>query len=404
MSAIVTPEDDKMMTLTHAEPLPLKIPVLLVSTATRWIGTARIPAALAHAGFTVALLTPRHSLAEKSRYVSKVGYLPDNATVAQWVTSFAEIVTAAQPRLVVPCDDMAFRLLARLCRSAPRGMPPSAQARMSSLIEYSLGDTAHYEASVDKTLLPAAATALGVAVPPFSIVDGPAGADAFIRAHGYPIVIKRAHGFAGTGVAICANADDVADAFRRFSAPQALDFGDPLCGFLVQAHVPGSVQYYLSTAWRGRLIAGYASEKIVANPHPTGPPTVTRHFRSPQLRSIAESLAAGFGISGHFFAEFIVPTGTDRPLVLEINRRITPGSHRGSLRNVDHWAALHAALMGTQSPSRSDFDEGEEGLVVWFPEEWLRDPESRYLREHVVDVPWDEPELFTALAAMRNEG
>ena len=125
---------------------------------------------------------------------------------------------------------------------------------------------------------------MGVAVPPFAIVDSPADADAFGRTHGYPIVVKRAHGFAGAGVAICASADDVAHAFHRFSEPQALDFGDSLSRLLVQAHVPGSVQYYLSTAWQGRLIAGYASEKIVANPHPTGPPTVTRHFRSPQLR------------------------------------------------------------------------------------------------------------------------
>lgn len=381
----------------------MKIPALLVSTATRWIGTARIPAALAQAGFSVALLTPRNSLAERSRYVTNVGYLPDDATVAQWVAAFAEIAAATQPRIVLPCDDMAFRLLARLCRTAPHGMPPAIHARLSSLIEYSLGRLAHYEASVDKTRLPGAATAMGVAVPPFAIVGSVADADAFGRAHGYPIVVKRAHGFAGAGVAICAGADDVAAAFDRFSAPQALDFGDTRSPLLVQAHVPGTVQYYLSTAWQGRLIAGYASEKIVANPHPTGPPTVTRHFRSPQLRSIAESLAAGFGISGHYFVEFIVQAATGAPLVLEINRRITPGSHRGSLRNVDHWAALHAALTGTRSPSRSDFDEGEESLVVWFPEEWLRDPGSRYLRDHVVDAPWDEPELFTAFTAMRTE-
>ena len=183
-----------------------------------------------------------------------------------------------------------------------------------------------------------------------------------------------------------------------------MDLGNVPSSLLVQAHVPGNINYYLSTAWQGRLVAGYASEKVVAHPHPTGPPTVTRHFRSPQLRSIAESLAAGFGISGHFFVEFIVPTATGRPLVLEINRRITPGSHRGSLRNVDHWAALQAALTGAKSPTRSDFDEGEEGLLVWFPEEWLRDPDSRYLRDHVVDVPWDEPELLEAFTAMRAEG
>jgi glutathione synthase/RimK-type ligase-like ATP-grasp enzyme len=243
-----------------------------------------------------------------------------------------------------------------------------------------------------------------VAVPHYAIVDDPSGAGAFAESHGYPLVVKRAHGFAGVGVAVCATASDVADAFRRFAEPQALDFGDSHARLLVQAHVPGSVQYYLSTAWQGRLIAGYASEKVVANPHPTGSPTVTRHFRSPPLRAIAESLAAGFGMSGHFFVEFIVPAGSDRPLVLEINRRITPGSHRGSLRNVDHWAALHAALTGTQSPSRSDFDEGEEGILVWFPEEWLRDPGSPYLRDHVVDVPWDEPEPIEAFVAMRNEG
>ena len=382
----------------------MKIPVLLVSTATRWIGTALIPAALAHAGFDVTLLTPADSLAEKSRYVAKVGHLPENATIAQWVAAFAEMAIAAQPRLVLPCDDMAFRLLARICRSAPRGMPPALHARLSSLIEYSLGASRHFEASVDKTRLPAAATALGVAVPPYCLVDDPADAEAFAAAHGYPVVVKRAHGFAGAGVAICPSASALADAFRRFTEPQALDFGDPPLRLLVQAHVPGSVQYYLSTAWQGRLICGYASEKIVAHPHPTGPPTVTRHFRSPQLRAIAEALAAGFAISGHFFVESIVPADGGPPLVLEINRRITPGSHRGSLRNVDHWAALHAALSGTRSPSRSDFGDGEQALVVWFPEEWLRDPGSRYLREHVVDVPWDEPELIAAFTAMRHEG
>ena len=49
----------------------MKLPALLVSTATRWTGTARIPAALADAGFSVALLTPRNSLAERA--TSSVG-------------------------------------------------------------------------------------------------------------------------------------------------------------------------------------------------------------------------------------------------------------------------------------------------------------------------------------------
>src|SRR4029077_14626689 len=119
---------------------------------------------------------------------------------------------------------------------------------------------------------------------------------------------------------------------------------------LIQVHLPGHVQYYVATAWKGELLAGWSSEKIVANPAPTGPPTVSRHFHSPRLRAIAASLTRGFRISGHFFVEFIVARDGGEPLVLQINRRITPGSHRGRDRNVDQWAALHARLQDTVSP------------------------------------------------------
>jgi hypothetical protein len=148
------------------------MPILLLSTATRWIGTARIPAALVQAGFEVSLLTPRNSLTEKSRFLSKVGYLPDNATFQQWVIAFAGAVKATAPRIVLPCDDMAFRLLALLMHS-PRGLQPDMQVQLASLIRESLGDPDYYDISVDKTLLPSAAEALGVRVPPYEIATTP---------------------------------------------------------------------------------------------------------------------------------------------------------------------------------------------------------------------------------------
>lgn len=379
-------------------------PVLLVSTTTRWMGTARVPRALARAGFEVALLTPRNALAEKSRYVSRVGYLPDNATVPQWVFAFAATVKATSPRLVIPCDDLAFRLLRMLVVAPPQGMQPELQMRLATLVRGSLGDPEHYAESVDKTLLPPAAQALGVPVPDYEVVGEPAQAEAFAARHGYPVVLKRAHGFAGQGVAVCADREALERAFAEFSRANAADLRDGLAGrHLVQAHVPGRVTVYIATAWEGELLAGWAGEKVVAHPEPTGPPTVGRHFRSPRLRELTASLARGFGISGHFFAEYIVAEGTGEPYLLEINRRITPASHRGAARNVDQWAALHARLNGTVSPSRADLDEGEEGITVFFPDEWLRDPESRWLRECPVDAPWDEPELFEAMLALRRE-
>ena len=40
-------------------------------------------------------------------------------------------------------------------------------------------------------------------------------------------------------------------------------------------------------------------------------------------------------------------------------------------------------------------------MRVSFPQEWLRDPQSRWLREFPVDVPWGEPELLAAMLARR---
>lgn len=378
-------------------------PLLLVSTATQWLGTARIPRALAQAGFEVSLLTPRRALAEKSRHVARLGYLPDSATPAQWAAAFGAMVEATSPRIVVPCDDVAFRLLSLLARADRPMVRPELAPRLAALIRHSLGDPAHYEASVDKTLLPPAAQSLGIRVPPYAVVEAPPEAEAFAAAQGYPVVLKRGHGFAGQGVAICADSLALARAFEEFTRVNAQD---PMCRVanrhLVQAHIPGRIQYYIATAWNGELLAGYAGEKVVANPEPVGPPTVARYFRAPKLRETTARLVSEFGISGHFFAEFVVGDRTGEASLLELNRRITPASHRGSARNVDFCAALFAGLHGRPSTSGADIAEGDEGISVFFPGEWLHDPDSRYLTDHPVDVPWDEPELFEAMLALRH--
>jgi predicted ATP-grasp superfamily ATP-dependent carboligase len=285
-------------------------------------------------------------------------------------------------------------------------LQPTLQLRLAALIRESLGDPAHFRASVDKTLLPAAAEALGISVPPFAVCTGPEEIDAFATAHGWPVVVKRRHGFAGQGVAICADRNDVARALETFAAADAQDLVDPAAGptsYLAQAHLPGRTQYFQGVAWNGRLLAGYAGEKIIANPEPTGPPTVTRYFRSPRLRAMTEQLVTGFGIAGSFVVEFRTDERTQDVRLIEINRRISPATHLGAARNVDFCAALYAAVEGTASTSRADLSEGEEGTAVFFPGEWLRDPESRYLRDYPVDVPWDEPELIEAMLALRHE-
>ena len=369
---------------------------LLVATATQWYGGARMARCLAEAGFAVSLLTPRGAPAEKSRFVSQIGYLADNASPHEWVFAFAAMVKASAPRIVLPCDEISLRLLQALALAPHPEMQPMVQLQLATLITDSLGDPAHYRASVNKLRLPEAAAALGLRVPPFAIAATLAEAERFAVTHRYPVVIKRSHSAAGAGVDVCADPVELARAFATMSRPEALEFGDAEDGrVLVQAHIPGTTHYHNAVAWKGELLAGQASEQLAATQR--GPASVVRYYRSPELRAMSAELARGFGMSGIFVPEFIIHRDSGEPYLIEVNRRMTHGTHRGASFGVDLGAALHAALRGLPSPTRADLDPGEEHITVHFPLEWTRDPQSRYLREYPVDVPWDEPELLQAI-------
>ena len=382
----------------------MSTPALLVSTGSRWYGTARIPRALAKAGFELTLLTPRDTLAEKSAFLARVGHLHDDVTVRQWLYSFAATVKATSPRLVLACDDMAFRLLEAVVLTPLQDLRPELQLELASLIRGSLGDPAGYRTSTDHTLWPPAAAALGIRVPPFVIAADVAAAEPFAATHGYPLVVRRHYAFSGQGAAFCANRDELARAFTELALPSAFDLGEPGPGrLLVQAHLPGRTKHYAVAAWQGALVAGWAADTLVADPEPAGRGTVFRYHRSPEARGFAEKLVRAFGMSGIFGLEFVADPRTGECSLTAINRSINAGSHRGSWFNVDLCAALHAAVHGVPSSSRADLDEGEEGVDVRFPEEWLRDSGSDYLRAYPVDVPWEEPELIEAMLALRHE-
>jgi predicted ATP-grasp superfamily ATP-dependent carboligase len=308
------------------------------------------------------------------------------------------MVESTSPRLVLPCDDTALRLLMLLALSPPAMMPPALHLRLAALIIDSLGDPAFYRTSIDKTMIGPAAAALGVRVPASIVVTALDDAKRFIDAHGFPIVIKRSHSTAGEGVAVCADQGTVDREFARLIATPALDLDDLATGQIVlQEFIAGNIHFYTAVAWRGALVSGVAVEKIEGELK--GPTSAVRYFASPQMHAATARLAAGFGITGIFSPEFIVDPAGGEPYLLEINRRISHGTHRGARINVDAGAALYAAMHGTTAP-RDQLAPGEEHFCAHFPHEWIRDPQSPLLRRLPVDVPWDEPELARALAAI----
>jgi hypothetical protein len=378
-------------------------PVLLAAIDPGWYGTARIPHALAQAGFAVALLAPRDALLDLNRHVARKFNLPSPLTPLQWVYAFADAVRAATPRIVLACDEQSFILLKTLAELPPPGMPPAQHAALAALVHDSLGDPAFYFTSIDRRLVLDAAEALGIRVPPHARISDMSQAEEFVAIHGYPVVLKLGISFGGIGVAICTDRAALADAFTNLRRSSIADLGVDSEHLLLEAGIPGAVTYYGLAAWQGAMLAGFATERLVNNPAPKGPATVIRYYHNREIRGFAEKLVRGFSMSGLLGIECIRHERTGNPYLIEINRRVTPGHHRGAQFKVDLCAALHAALNGSPSPSRTDLEEGEEGIRCSFPQEWLRDPTSHWLREYPVDAPWDEPEILEAMLALRQQ-
>jgi hypothetical protein len=55
---------------------------------------------------------------------------------------------------------------------------------------------------------------------------------------------------------------------------------------------------------------------------------------------------------------------------------------------------MRAALTGAPAPEVASVTEN--AVIALFPQEWLRDSKSEWLRSAYHDVPWDEPALITA--------
>ncbi|MBK9608086.1 MAG: ATP-grasp domain-containing protein [Betaproteobacteria bacterium] len=378
--------------------------VLLVATATQWLGTARTPGALARAGFRVALLAPRGSLVLKSRFLSEVGLVSDTAVPMEWLGMLIRLVDKVDPVLLVPCDEMAVRLLFILVLDPPPGLKPELQTRLAALVAKSMGEPRFYAASIDKTLLPPAAEALGVRVPPHAIVDRAHDAVAFAEARGYPVVLKRRFGFSGAGVAIVQGRAELLEAAQQLLRPNQIDLGENRAPrLLVQAFVTGAHHSQALVALQGAPLASFGWARHVATREGVGQTAVLRFVASPETRAFSEKLCRGFGLCGFFNAQFIIDAATGEAHLLEINRRIVTHMHMGERVGADLGLALRRALDGEPPVPPAEPPAAGQDIVVVFPREWLRDPGSRYLAEYPADVPWDEPELFEAMLALRHD-
>jgi hypothetical protein len=89
--------------------------------------------------------------------------------------------------------------------------------------------------------------------------------------------------------------------------------------------------------------------------------------------------------------DFMLEDSTGNAYLIEINPRTTQVGHLTLGPGRDLPAALYAAVTGETAQPATKLTEKE--IIVLFPGEWTRNPESTFLRSGYHDVPWEEPNL-----------
>jgi hypothetical protein len=373
--------------------------VLVVTMGTDYVAPARMPCELQRAGFRVGVLAPRRSFAARTRFAEQVDVFPEPVRLHEWLALLAGAVDALRPALILPGDDVTVRTMMQVVLEPPQRVAPDALRAVEPLIRASLGGPASWLDTIDKSRLFRLAEANAIPVAEGGIAATDDEAIAIADALGYPVMLRPSFGSAGEGAARC----DARDAVRAaMQTPKRDDGWTPrgagdAARFVVQRWIDGDVVNRASLAWHGSEIAGFTRGRLATHPGPLGPASVVQFAGVPRVRDATVRLFALTGMHGLVGTQFIIERATGTPYLIEVNRRMLPATHSGSLVGVDLAAALFDIVSGRRWDGPVDLPPGPSLRLALFPQEWYRDSASGWLQTLPSDAPWHDPDVLAAM-------
>ena len=372
-------------------------PRILLATTCRWYATARLAIGFANAGCRVDMVSPHGHPAAKTGLIARQytynGIRP--------LSSFQASIDSAKPDLVVACDDYATIHLRTLHAT-------SNSSLIREIIERSLGNPESYAAFTARSSFLRSAGSAGVAVPDTEEIPDIASLRTWFARNEFPAYLKVDGTSGGVGVKLVADIESAEQAFQQLSAPPELarvvkrllinHDNFLLLPWLQRKRSHVSLQKVIRgveansaiSCWQGHLLA-CLSVRVLERRDATGPATVLSILDNESMRATAEKVAARFGLTGLFGLDYIIEEQTGIPYLIEMNGRATQTCHLnlGPGRNpVDALAHATAGNFGVESPKMTDSD-----TIALFPQEWKRDPASKFLQTAFHDVPWEYPGL-----------
>jgi hypothetical protein len=377
-------------------------PKALIATTSCWVPTARLAIALYNAGFVVtAVCPPRHPM-------RKTGAVPGTYPYRGLapLASFKSAIVAAKPDIIVPGDDRATQHLHELYNRVERDA--SAGKAIRPLIERSLGDAQGFPLVYARSALIALAQEQGVRAPLTEVMRNNVELKAWLTRNGLPTVLKADRSFGGFGVRVVQTMSDAHRALRKLGSPPLLaravkrallDRDATLVWPTVlrhrpvvnaQAFVPGEDANSTVVCWKGRVLASLHFD-VLEKAYPSGPATVLRLIDDPDMAMAAERIARRLKLSGIYGFDFVREASTGKAQLIEMNARATQVGHLALGPGRDLAAALYAAVAGEELQAGPKITNSD--TIALYPQEWIRDPDSPFLRSGYHDVPWDAPDL-----------
>ena len=377
--------------------------VLIVTMGVDYVAPARMPYELRHAGLRVGVLAPLGALALQTSHVDFRGNFADGVSLYEWTRTIAEATRRTNASLVLPGDDLTLRTLLQLALEPPRELGPVLDDGLGDLIRESLGDASRCVEAIDKTRLYEHAVRAGIAVAEGGVAAHANDALAIAARVGFPVIVRRDFGSGGAGAARCRDAVELRAALSCNEPAAAWRPPGPP-RFVVQRFIEGPIVTRPSLAWRGEEIAGFTRSRLATHPGPFGPGSVVEFAGMPAIADATRALCSALAIHGYAGTQFLIDPRSGRPLLMEINRRMLPATHSGSRIGIDLAAALASVMNGVPWTGPRDLPEGAGPRLALFPQEWYREPASRWLRELPCDVPWHDPALLLAMTASGRVG
>jgi hypothetical protein len=380
-------------------------PKILLVTTRRWFATARLGSALAQAGCCVQAMCPSDHLLTKARAVR--GTYPYSGLLP--IKSLRAAIDAAQPDLIIPCDDLAATHLHHLYALAPQSA--AASPKIVALLEHSLGNPAYFSAVDSRNVFMSLAREAGVRAPKTATVTTSADLASWLKENGLPAVLKVDGTHGGAGTEFVQTFEDAENSFRKLDdgilmsrvAKRAL-FGRDLAVARswfqnhksmvnIQSYVPGPDASSSVACWQGEVLAMIQFE-VLRKTNPKGSASVLRLIDDPEISATVKKMVARLGLSGLVGFDFILEEQTGNPHLIELNPRATQTCHLRLGEGRDLVAALRSKLSGEALQSVPRVTDND--VIALFPQEWQKTPDSEFIKSAFHDVPWDEPELVRA--------